>query len=47
MRATGLAAAQIHPAWLDTPKTTAVVTDWIGRAAEVNRQRRVAVEFEE
>jgi len=28
-----VAAAQVHPAWLDTPRTTAIVTDWIGRAA--------------
>ena len=29
-----IAAAQVHPAWLDTPRTTAIVTDWIGRAAD-------------
>lgn len=28
-----VAAAQLHPAWMDTPKTTSIVTDWIGRAA--------------
>lgn len=28
-----IAAAQLHPAWLDTPRTTSIVTDWIGRAA--------------
>src|SRR6185295_6613090 len=33
MRAMRIAAAQVHPAWLDTPRTTAIVTDWIGRAA--------------
>jgi hypothetical protein len=40
------AAARVHSGWLDTPLTTAVVTAWIGRAAEVNRRRLAAVEFE-
>jgi nitrilase len=34
MRGMRIAAAQVHPAWLDTPKTTSIVTDWIGRAAD-------------
>jgi nitrilase len=28
-----IAAAQAHAPWLDTPRTTGIVTDWIGRAA--------------
>lgn len=28
-----IAAAQAHAPWLDTPRTTAIVTDWVGRAA--------------
>lgn len=28
-----IAAAQVHAAWLDTPRTTYIVTDWLGRAA--------------
>jgi nitrilase len=33
MRGMRIAAAQTHPAWLDPIRTTAIVTDWIGRAA--------------
>ena len=29
-----IAAAQVHTAWLDPVRTTAIVTDWIGRAAD-------------
>jgi nitrilase len=34
MRAMRIAAAQTHPAWLDPTRTTTIVTDWIGRAAD-------------
>ena len=30
---TRIAAAQAHSAWLDSARTTGIVTDWIGRAA--------------
>jgi len=30
---TRIAAAQVHSAWLDSARTTGIVTDWIGRAA--------------
>jgi nitrilase len=29
-----IAAAQVHPAWLDPARGTTIVTDWIGRAAD-------------
>ena len=31
-----IAAAQVHAAWLDPVRTTDIVTDWIGRAADEN-----------
>ncbi len=29
-----IAAAQVHPAWLDPTRGTRIVTDWVGRAAD-------------
>ena len=29
-----IAAAQVHPAWLDSARGTTIVTDWIGKAAD-------------
>jgi nitrilase len=29
-----IAAAQVHPAWLDPARGTTIVTDWIGKAAD-------------
>ena len=29
-----IAAAQVHPAWLDPARGTTIVTDWVGRAAD-------------
>ncbi len=33
MRRMRIAAAQAHAPWLDTPRTTTIVTEWIGKAA--------------
>ncbi len=33
MRPMRIAAAQAHAPWLDTPRTTTIVTDWIAKAA--------------
>lgn len=30
-----IAAAQADAAWLDSGRTTGIVTDWIGRAADI------------